>query len=119
MLTGPNIFISICLSKMRRFFSSFAVKVQDSDEHVTTGLIVVLLPAFIPLNMFFAVSTFWRLVAGLSPLRAEFDARKVHERCVVYKVAPRQVSVRACWLYPVNITPPMLCAHKFVNHTPT
>ena len=27
---------------MRRLFSSFAVKVQVSDEHVTTGLIIVL-----------------------------------------------------------------------------
>jgi len=42
MLTGPNIFLSICLSKMRRLFSSFAVKVQVSDAYVTTGLIIVL-----------------------------------------------------------------------------
>jgi len=27
---------------MRRLFSSFAVKVQVSDEYVTTGLIIVL-----------------------------------------------------------------------------
>src|SRR5215469_7889262 len=42
ILTGPNIFISICLSKMRKLFSSFAVKVQVSDEYVTTGRIIVL-----------------------------------------------------------------------------
>ena len=42
MLTEPNIFLSICLSKMRRLFSSFAVKVQVSDEYVTTGLIIAL-----------------------------------------------------------------------------
>jgi hypothetical protein len=40
--TGPNIFLSICLSKMRRFFSSFAVNVQVCNEYVTTGLITVL-----------------------------------------------------------------------------
>jgi hypothetical protein len=28
ILTGPNIFLSICLSKLCRLFSSFAVKVQ-------------------------------------------------------------------------------------------
>ena len=42
ILTGKNIFLSIYLSKMRRFFSSFAVEVQVSDEYVTTGLIIVL-----------------------------------------------------------------------------
>src|SRR5215469_1152241 len=42
ILAGPNIFLSICLSKMRKLFSSFTVKVQVSDEHVTTGLIIVL-----------------------------------------------------------------------------
>jgi len=42
MLTGPYIFLSICLSVMRRLFSSFAVKVQVSDEYVTTVLIIVL-----------------------------------------------------------------------------
>ena len=42
MLTGPNIFLSICLSKMRKLFSSFVVKVQVSDEYVTTGLVIVL-----------------------------------------------------------------------------
>ena len=42
MLTGPNIFLSICLSKMRKFFSSFAVIVQVTDEYVMTGLIIVL-----------------------------------------------------------------------------
>jgi hypothetical protein len=31
ILTGPNIFLNICLSKIRRLFSSFAVKVQVSD----------------------------------------------------------------------------------------
>jgi hypothetical protein len=86
MLRGPDIFLSICISKMRRLFSSFAVKVPVSDQYVTTGLIIVLLPAFLPLSIFFAVSLFWCLVAGLSPLRAEFDPRKVHESCV-YKVA--------------------------------
>jgi len=42
ILTGPNIFLSICLSKIRRLFSSIAVKVQLSDEYVMTGLIIVL-----------------------------------------------------------------------------
>jgi len=42
ILTGPNIFLNICLSKIRRLFSSFAVKVQASDQYVTTGLIIVL-----------------------------------------------------------------------------
>ena len=42
VLTGANIFLSICLSKMRRLFSSFAVKVQVSDQYVTTGLVIVL-----------------------------------------------------------------------------
>jgi hypothetical protein len=42
ILTGPNIFHNICLSKMHRVFSSFAVKVQVYDEYVTTGLIIVL-----------------------------------------------------------------------------
>jgi len=42
ILTGPNIFLNICLSKMRWLFSSFAVEVQMSDEYVTTGLIIVL-----------------------------------------------------------------------------
>jgi hypothetical protein len=42
ILKGPNIFLSICLSKVRRLFPSFVVNVQVSDEYVTTGLIVVL-----------------------------------------------------------------------------
>jgi len=42
ILTGQNIFLNICLSKMRRLFSSFAVKVPVSDQYVTTGLIIVL-----------------------------------------------------------------------------
>jgi hypothetical protein len=42
ILTRPNIFLNICLSKMCRLFSSFAVKVQVSDQYVTTGLIIVL-----------------------------------------------------------------------------
>ena len=42
LLTGPNIFLSICLSKMHRLFTSFAVKVWVSNEYVTTGLIIVL-----------------------------------------------------------------------------
>jgi hypothetical protein len=41
ILTGPNIFLSIYLSKMGKLFSSFAVEVQVSDEYVTTGLIVL------------------------------------------------------------------------------
>jgi len=40
-LTGPNIFLNICLSKMRSLFSSFAVKVQVScsyiHDHYFTG----------------------------------------------------------------------------------
>jgi hypothetical protein len=39
VLTESNIFLNICLSKIRRFFSFFAVKVQVSDACVTTGLI--------------------------------------------------------------------------------
>ena len=42
MLTGPSIILSICLSKMRRLFSSFAVKAQVSAKYLTTGLIIVL-----------------------------------------------------------------------------
>ena len=42
ILTGPNIFHNICLPKMRRFYSFFAVKVQASDEFIRTGLIIVL-----------------------------------------------------------------------------
>jgi hypothetical protein len=42
ILTGTNIFRSICLSKMRKLFSSFAIMVQVSDDYVTTGLIIVL-----------------------------------------------------------------------------
>ena len=56
VLTGPNIFLSICLSKMRRMFSSFAVKVQVSDEYVTTGLII------------FYVFSFWCFCLGISIL---------------------------------------------------
>ena len=41
ILTGPNIFLNICLSKMRRLFSSFAVTVPVSDQCVTTVLIIV------------------------------------------------------------------------------
>jgi hypothetical protein len=41
ILTGPNIFLNICFSKMRRVFSSFAVTAPVSDQHVTTGLIIV------------------------------------------------------------------------------
>jgi hypothetical protein len=44
ILTGPNIFLGICLTKMRRLFSSFAVKVQVSDEYVTTGITNLLHP---------------------------------------------------------------------------
>jgi len=42
ILTGPNIFLGICLSQMRGLFSSCAVAVQVSDQYVTTGLIIVL-----------------------------------------------------------------------------
>jgi hypothetical protein len=42
ILTGSDIFLSICLSKMRKLFSSFAVRVQISDQYVTTGLVIVL-----------------------------------------------------------------------------
>ena len=42
ILIGPNIFLSICLSKVCRLFSSFAVKVQVSDEYVMTGIIIIL-----------------------------------------------------------------------------
>jgi hypothetical protein len=40
--TGPNIFLNICLLKMRRLFASFAVSVPVCDQYVTTGLIIVL-----------------------------------------------------------------------------
>jgi hypothetical protein len=39
ILTGPNIFLNICLSKMHTLFLSFAIKVQVSGEYVMTGLI--------------------------------------------------------------------------------
>jgi hypothetical protein len=45
ILTGPNIFLSICLSKTRKLFSPFAVTVPPppvSDQYITTGLIIVL-----------------------------------------------------------------------------
>jgi hypothetical protein len=41
-LTGQDIFLSIGHSEMRKLFSSFAVRVQVSDEYLATGLIVVL-----------------------------------------------------------------------------
>ena len=53
ILTGPDIFLNICLSKMRRLFSSFAVTVQVSDQCVTTGLIIVL---YIFILVFFFMS---------------------------------------------------------------
>jgi hypothetical protein len=40
ILTGPNIFLNVWLSKMCRVFSSFAVTVSVSDQYVTTGLII-------------------------------------------------------------------------------
>jgi len=54
ILRGPNIFLSICLSKMRRLFSSFAVKVQVCDEYVMTGLIIV-----------FYIFSFWYFSLGI------------------------------------------------------
>jgi len=53
ILTAPNIFLNICLSKMRRLFSSFAAEVQVSDQYVTTGLIIVL---YIFILVFFFMS---------------------------------------------------------------
>ena len=41
-LTGPNIFLSKYLSKIRRLFSPFAVNILVSDQYVTTGLIIIL-----------------------------------------------------------------------------
>ena len=41
ILTGPNILLSIFLSKMRRLFWSSTVNVQVSDEYVTTGLVIL------------------------------------------------------------------------------
>jgi len=38
VLTGPNIFLNICLSKIRRLFSSVIIRVQVSDEYVRTSL---------------------------------------------------------------------------------
>jgi hypothetical protein len=46
VLTGPNSFLNICLSKMRRLFLSFAVKVRVSDEYVKTGYIIVYIFSF-------------------------------------------------------------------------
>ena len=40
ILTGPNIFLSVCLSKRHMLFPSFVVTVQVCDEYITTGLIV-------------------------------------------------------------------------------
>jgi hypothetical protein len=40
MLTGPDVLLSICLSKVRRLFPSFVVQFQVSDQYVTTGLII-------------------------------------------------------------------------------
>ena len=51
ILTGPNIFLNICLSKIRRLFSFFAVKAQVYDEYVTTGLIVVLYILILVFNL--------------------------------------------------------------------
>jgi len=42
ILSGPDIFLSIRHSKIRRLFSYFVVRFQVSDEYVTTCLIVVL-----------------------------------------------------------------------------
>jgi hypothetical protein len=42
ILTGPNIFLNIYLSKIRMLFSYFAVTVPVCDQYVTTGLIIVL-----------------------------------------------------------------------------
>jgi len=50
ILTGPHIFLNICLSKMRRLFSSFAVTVPVSDQCVTIGLIIAL---YIFISVFF------------------------------------------------------------------
>jgi hypothetical protein len=50
ILTGPNIFPNICLSKMRRLFSSSAVRVQVSDECVTTK--IVAWKAVLPLSIY-------------------------------------------------------------------
>jgi hypothetical protein len=46
ILRNPNIFLSICLSKMRWLFYSFAVKFQVSDQYVTTGLIIFYIFSF-------------------------------------------------------------------------
>jgi hypothetical protein len=70
ILTGPNIFLNIYLSKMRRFFSSLAFKVQVSDKHVTTGLIIVL---YILILVFFFRSfnfiSFSRIISILNNTR--------------------------------------------------
>jgi len=42
ILTRPNIFRSICLSKMRRLFSYFVVRVQVPYKYVKAGLIIIL-----------------------------------------------------------------------------
>jgi hypothetical protein len=47
ILTGPNIFLNICLSKIRRLFSSFAVTVPVSDQYVTTVCLIIVLYIFI------------------------------------------------------------------------
>jgi len=61
ILTGPNVFLNICLSKMRRLFSSFAIKVQVSDQYVTTGLIIYLY-IFILVFFFFSLGILILLV---------------------------------------------------------
>jgi len=40
ILTGPNIFLNICLSKMRRWFSSFAMKSFYTTEILTVVLLL-------------------------------------------------------------------------------
>jgi hypothetical protein len=55
ILTVPNIFLNICLSKMHRLFSSFAVTIQVSDQYVTTVCLIIVLYIFI-LVFFLGVS---------------------------------------------------------------
>jgi len=56
ILTGPNIFLDICLSKMRRLFSSFAVNVQVSDKYERLVLLS------------FYIFSFWCFSLGISIL---------------------------------------------------
>ena len=62
-------------------------------------------------NVSGSVLWLWRLVAGLSPQRAEVDPGSVLVIFVVGRVAQDQVFLRVLRFFPVSIIPPLL-------HTP-